>query len=212
MNNGWSQEQLAEISGLGIRTIQRIEREDKCSLESKMALASAFSLPPDELTQIETGANSPPEGINWDGLIGLTIVFLVIGALGQISGNIDFYLDPWTLLLLLALPFGLSCISSGTKITLRVYSSLTWLLYMPGGNKSVIELIPTIRRIIFYVYISGVIGTLVSLIAIFSNLTFHHTDFWPAMAISLISLLYSVIIAESLLRPLKHKYEQMLAH
>lgn len=38
----WSQDQLATISGLSIRTIQRVESEGSGSLESKRALAAAF--------------------------------------------------------------------------------------------------------------------------------------------------------------------------
>jgi len=43
---GWSQEQLAAISGLSGRTIQRIEKDGACSLESKMALAAALEIAP----------------------------------------------------------------------------------------------------------------------------------------------------------------------
>ena len=38
----WSQEQLAEMSGLSLRTIQRIENGENASLESLKALASVF--------------------------------------------------------------------------------------------------------------------------------------------------------------------------
>ena len=41
--HGWTQEQLATISGVSSRTIQRIEQTGDCSLESKMAIAAAFS-------------------------------------------------------------------------------------------------------------------------------------------------------------------------
>lgn len=44
IENGWSQEKLAEITGLSLRTIQRVEKEDKASLESLNLLANAFSL------------------------------------------------------------------------------------------------------------------------------------------------------------------------
>jgi DNA-binding XRE family transcriptional regulator len=40
----WSQDQLASISGLSLRTVQRIEKDGICSLESKKALAAAFEL------------------------------------------------------------------------------------------------------------------------------------------------------------------------
>jgi len=38
----WSQEHLAEVTGLSLRTIQRVEAEGKASNETRMALASAF--------------------------------------------------------------------------------------------------------------------------------------------------------------------------
>lgn len=40
----WSQEQLAAISGLSLRTIQRIENDGSCSLESIKALAATFEI------------------------------------------------------------------------------------------------------------------------------------------------------------------------
>lgn len=40
----WSQKQLAEISGLSVRTIQRIEQGDKPGLETAMSLASIFEV------------------------------------------------------------------------------------------------------------------------------------------------------------------------
>lgn len=45
----WSQEHLALVSGISLRTVQRIENEGKCSLESKKALAAAFNLNVTEL-------------------------------------------------------------------------------------------------------------------------------------------------------------------
>ena len=38
----WSQEQLAEISGLSVRTIQRVEQSQPASLDTRRALARAF--------------------------------------------------------------------------------------------------------------------------------------------------------------------------
>ncbi|WP_339900270.1 helix-turn-helix domain-containing protein [uncultured Gilvimarinus sp.] len=44
LQKGWSQEQLAELTGLSIRTISRIERGRTPSLESRNALASVFEI------------------------------------------------------------------------------------------------------------------------------------------------------------------------
>ena len=47
---GWSQEQLAQLSGLNIRTIQRVEKGQQASLETLKCLASVFQLEIDQLT------------------------------------------------------------------------------------------------------------------------------------------------------------------
>ena len=44
LQKGWSQEQLAELTGLSVRTIQRLERGQAPSLESARALASVFEV------------------------------------------------------------------------------------------------------------------------------------------------------------------------
>ena len=41
---GWSQEQLADISGVSARTIQRIESGEKAGMESLKALAAALQI------------------------------------------------------------------------------------------------------------------------------------------------------------------------
>lgn len=42
--SGWSQEQLANASGLSLRTIQRVESESKASMETKVCLAATFQI------------------------------------------------------------------------------------------------------------------------------------------------------------------------
>ena len=60
LEKGWSQEQLATISGLSERTIQRAERGDMPSLETLRALAASFELSHAELRQrIETDMETP---------------------------------------------------------------------------------------------------------------------------------------------------------
>jgi len=57
----WSQTQLAEVSGLSLRTIQRIEKNGKASLESVKALASVYSLQITDLRIINTDLVDLPE-------------------------------------------------------------------------------------------------------------------------------------------------------
>ncbi|EOG5907748.1 2TM domain-containing protein [Vibrio vulnificus] len=49
LKQGWSQEQLAEMSGLSVRTIQRIEQGKEPSLDSLKSLAAVFNLDVSEL-------------------------------------------------------------------------------------------------------------------------------------------------------------------
>lgn len=51
MEKGWSQEQLAQLSGLNIRTIQRIESGNKPGLETLKALAAVFDVDINQLQQ-----------------------------------------------------------------------------------------------------------------------------------------------------------------
>ena len=44
LQRAWSQEQLAECSGLSVRTIQRLEQGGQMSLESRKSIAAAFDL------------------------------------------------------------------------------------------------------------------------------------------------------------------------
>ena len=55
MRRAWSQEHLAEVTGLSLRTIQRLESKGTASYESIRALASAFSLNVEDLSEV------PPE-------------------------------------------------------------------------------------------------------------------------------------------------------
>lgn len=49
--NEWSQEQLAEYSGLNVRTIQRVESGQKASIETLKCLASVFEVDISKLTE-----------------------------------------------------------------------------------------------------------------------------------------------------------------
>jgi transcriptional regulator with XRE-family HTH domain len=68
LQRGWSQEQLADLSGLSVRTIQRLERGQTASVESLKALGAAFRIDfsqlkePDMTTTDETPANPATSG------------------------------------------------------------------------------------------------------------------------------------------------------
>jgi transcriptional regulator with XRE-family HTH domain len=61
LQRGWSQEQLAEVSGLSVRTVQRLERGQPGSLESLNALAAVFEIDLNRLKEptVETPQAGP---------------------------------------------------------------------------------------------------------------------------------------------------------
>jgi len=60
-NRAWSQEHLANVTDLGLRTVQRIEAGGTASNESISAIASAFEVPVTALLNREV---TPPKA-NW---------------------------------------------------------------------------------------------------------------------------------------------------
>jgi transcriptional regulator with XRE-family HTH domain len=59
-DKGWSQERLAELSGLSLRTIQRLESSNRVSAESLLALADAFEVEVEALEKDLTLDKSSP--------------------------------------------------------------------------------------------------------------------------------------------------------
>jgi len=62
----WSQEQLAEMSGLSVRTVQRIESGNRASLETLKCLAAVFEVELSVLTEKITLIDK--ESDNWKAL------------------------------------------------------------------------------------------------------------------------------------------------
>jgi len=82
---GWSQQHLADLCGVNLRTIQRVENTNSCSLETHNALLSVFELERDYLEnnehidclKMETGlANIKLDQINWRKYVGISFLLL----------------------------------------------------------------------------------------------------------------------------------------
>ncbi len=61
LEKGWSQEQLAGIVGISVRTVQRLENGGACSLETAKALAAVFGTKPELFLGIDEGPDSPEQ-------------------------------------------------------------------------------------------------------------------------------------------------------
>jgi transcriptional regulator with XRE-family HTH domain len=78
LQRGWSQEQLADLSGLSVRTIQRLERGQTASVESLKALGAAFEIDFSDLKEPEMNTTPNPatqsQGVSADEALALAHV------------------------------------------------------------------------------------------------------------------------------------------
>lgn len=86
----WSQEHLASVAGVSLRTIQRVESEGRASVETRMALAAAFNIDVAQLAteEIATQAIMPKQEarLSWQHYRQLRFLLIIAGLLG-----LDFY-------------------------------------------------------------------------------------------------------------------------
>lgn len=57
LDKGWTQQDLAELCDVSVRTVQRVEKDGIASLETTLALASVFEV--DKATFLETQPRKP---------------------------------------------------------------------------------------------------------------------------------------------------------
>ena len=84
-NRGWSQEQLSTVSGLSLRTIQRIEAQGNTSLESKVCLAATFEVELCQLDLVELAAPDQTLELKYQPnkiVIGAGIFCLLLSVMG----------------------------------------------------------------------------------------------------------------------------------
>lgn len=129
LQRGWSQEQLAEVSGLSVRTIQRLERGQPGSLESMNALAAVFEIDLDRLK--EPAMDTPRSDVPPDEALALAHVRKVKGFYIHLSQY------------LIVIP-GLAVINllTGSDYMWFVWPALGWGLGVVAHGASVFSAVP----------------------------------------------------------------------
>lgn len=207
---GWSQEHVAEIAGLSYRTIQRIEKDGHCSLESKMALASAFVVTPVELTD-EKAHQIGSGKLQWSSIIGL-VVCITLGVMAlELGGGLVMAIDTPSLLIAILFPIGLSLISNGSSQTIKAISLLTWSIYEPRKKQNIALSLSVLRKLIIYSYTTSAMS---ALFAFLSTVNFYNdmnqSQLMNSLQVVVLPLVYGTVLAEVFIRPVHHRFSRML--
>lgn len=129
LQRGWSQEQLAEVSGLSVRTIQRLERGQPGSLESMNALAAVFETDLDRLK--EPSMDSPQSDVRPDEALALAHVRKVKG----------FYVHLTQYLIVIPILTAINLVSYSSYLWF-VWPALGWGLGVAAHGASVFGAVP----------------------------------------------------------------------
>lgn len=80
VQRNWSQDDLAQASGLSVRTVQRVERTNKAGLESLKSLAAAFDI---DVAELRDALNATSDDNDDKNVRAKTIIqfFSISGAL-----------------------------------------------------------------------------------------------------------------------------------
>ena len=207
---GWSQEKLAAIGGISERTIQRAERDGLCSLDTKMALASALGVAPSDLQAKAAEFQSAKIMItSWAGALGL----LVLGTIAPIIILITAQNGQWEMASM-AVVWGLTIVlvlmNFGFKATYRLFDHTSWIVKYPGQAEGLNTFIIQAKATIEYAYIVGIVASLVSALTMTVHGLSLAGDSANLLSYSVRPLVYSILFAELWFRPFKKRMETML--
>lgn len=209
-SRGWSQEKLAAMSGLSERTIQRVEKDGSGSLDTKMALATAFDVSPAELNEKdEKPVESGSAKIDWGGAVGLFLLGLAVPLIILLTGTNGI----WELVsagVVVGLTVILSITTHGARKTYQLFDKTSWLVKAPAHGRGLSHLIEHANAVIKNAYIVGLVATLVTALTISVHVpSMLETPQW-FVAVSIKPLIYAVLFVEFWFRPFKGKLEKML--
>jgi transcriptional regulator with XRE-family HTH domain len=208
---GWSQEKLAAVSGVSERTIHRVESDGACSLDTKMALASAFEVAPSALlTEPEMRPSVQVKQVtSWSGAIGL----FPLGLLAPLVILLTATDGKWEMScagIVWGLTLVLSIMNFGAKATYRLFDNTSWIVRYPSYVSGLNIYIIQARTVIEYSYIVGAVASIVCALTIATHAPSEVGNTTKFFAYSIRPLIYAILFVELWFRPYKKKMETML--
>ncbi len=206
--NSWSQELLAKASGLSLRTIQRVEKDGKASVETQLALAGAFNKSPKELFIV-----SPQIDVTWKGknmlnaIIALAVVIGAVSMLIELAGELSLFVDAASIIFILLFMYACTAIAFGGEGLVKSITGLRYIFSQQIEPSPASELLAYIyKKQLLFLYGGAVIGLIIGSVSIHANVE-ESIVFHRAYAVNLLVLFYATVISEGVLRPLATKLE-----
>jgi transcriptional regulator with XRE-family HTH domain len=138
LQRGWSQEQLAELTGLSVRTIQRIERGQTPSAESLKALAAVLEVNFGALREAHMTSPTPPAANPTDPQDVSADEALALAKVRKIKG---FYMHVAEYVLIIAFLALVNLLTAPNRIWVQ-WAAIPWALVLALHGLKVFDRIP----------------------------------------------------------------------
>lgn len=208
---GWSQEKLAAMSSVSARTIQRAESDGDCSLDTKLALASAFEVAPsalhadpEECPEVEIKYRT-----SWSGAFGLFFLGLISPLIILVTVA-DWKWEAVCAAVVWGLTVVLTIMNYGGRATYNLFNNTSWIVKYPSFVSGLNAYIIQAKTTIEYSYIVGAIASIVCALTIATHAPSELDNTAKYISYSIRPFIYSILFVELWFRPFKKKMEAML--
>jgi len=208
---GWSQERLSIISGLSERTIQRIEKSGDCSLDSKLALASVFEVPPNDIEdKVASQLIFEESTYDWGTALGAISLLLIVTVVFSMLTRTYGVWEISCLLIVDGLAIVLLSASHGFKEAIRFFSNTLSVVKKVSRAADYNATIIQANLVIQNVYIIGFVAMLVYLLTTIVHFPDKSEDIKFILVEAFTPALYAILLSEFWIRPFKHKIEKQM--
>nr|WP_315221393.1 helix-turn-helix transcriptional regulator [uncultured Duganella sp.] len=121
----WSQEQLAEIADVSLRTIQRVEADGSASRETRMALAAAFDIDVRDLAEPDGATPEPPSAAP-SAIHPTPKQYRVVGMIALLAALLSAGVSYFSLE---QMPWALTTLAPMTAIAGALYAGFGWYFW-----------------------------------------------------------------------------------
>ncbi|NCC60880.1 MAG: hypothetical protein EOM12_08035 [Verrucomicrobiae bacterium] len=138
-----------------------------------------------------------------------TLIALLITVIAIFMGGGHAFLNVPSAMICVSITVGLCAATYGWSITYKSLCSIKILFVKLHSCSLDKEMIHPLRSLIIYSYVSGISGWLIGNIQMLSNVSEFDTTLMMGEAVCLVTIFYSFLFSEYLLRPTAKRLEQL---